>query len=112
MSSSSSRKIAPSITILGAIAACADSPTRAQRSSNPFLATQRTPPAGVLLPFHLDTTLTSAACTHDITHDWVPQHQSWDKAAMDGFVTSRPAINANDALLAMSHYTRDDIPFY
>jgi len=25
-------------------------------------------PTGVLLPFHLDTSTTNAACTHDITH--------------------------------------------
>ncbi|MGA8044197.1 MAG: alkaline phosphatase family protein, partial [Terracidiphilus sp.] len=56
--------------------------------------------------------LTNAACTHDITHDWVPQHQSWDNGAMDGFVTSRVAINANDAVLAMGYYTRADLPFY
>src|SRR5215472_17163695 len=29
------------------------------------------PPIGALLPFHLDTSTTNAACTHDITHDWV-----------------------------------------
>src|ERR1700730_14471690 len=46
-------------------------------------------PVGKLLPFRLDTTTTNAACTHDITHDWVSQHQSWDNGAMDGFVTSR-----------------------
>ena len=70
------------------------------------------PPAGVLLPFHLDTSKTNAACTHDITHDWVPQHQSWDSDAMDGFVTSRLATNSNDAVLTMGYYTRADLPFY
>jgi phospholipase C len=35
---------------------------------------------GNLLPFHLDTSTTNAACTHDISHDWVPQHQSWTTA--------------------------------
>jgi len=35
------------------------------------------------LSFHLDTSTTNAACTHDITHDWVPQHQSWHDGAMD-----------------------------
>jgi phospholipase C len=69
-------------------------------------------PIGSLLPFHLDTSTTNAACTHDITHDWVPQHQSWDKGAMDGFVSSRLAINANDAVLAMGYYTRADLPYY
>jgi phospholipase C len=68
-------------------------------------------PAGLLLPFHLDTLTTNAACTHDITHAWVPQHQSWNNGAMDGFVSSRLPIDANDAVLAMSYYTRADIPF-
>ena len=70
------------------------------------------PPAGVLLPFHLDTSKTNAACTHDITHDWVPQHQSWDNGAMDGSVTSRLPINTNDAVLTMGYYTCADPPFY
>jgi phospholipase C len=70
------------------------------------------PPMLKLLPFHLDTSKTNAACTHDITHDWVPQHQSWHNGAMDGFVTSRLAINSNDAVLSMGYYTRADIPYY
>ncbi|MBV9884926.1 MAG: phospholipase [Acidobacteria bacterium] len=70
------------------------------------------PPIGALLPFHLDTTTTNAACTHDITHDWVSQHQSWNSGAMDGFVTSRVAANANDAVLTMGYYNRQDIPYY
>ncbi len=69
-------------------------------------------PAGVLLPYHLDVTQTNAACTHDITHDWVPQHQSWNNGAMDGFVSSRIPINANDAVLAMGYYNRADLPYY
>jgi phospholipase C len=70
------------------------------------------PPVGTLLPLHLDTSKTNAACTHDITHAWLPQHQSWNNGAMDGFVTSRLASNANDAVLAMGYYTRTDLPFY
>jgi phospholipase C len=70
------------------------------------------PPVGTLQPFHLDTSTTNAACTHDITHDWVPQHQSWNNGLMNGFVNSRLAINANDAVLTMGYYTRDDLPFY
>jgi len=78
----------------------------------PDPANTTNPPAGVLLPFHLDSSKTNAACTHDITHDWVPQHQSWDSGAMDGFVTSRLATNSNDAVLAMGYQTRADLPFY
>ncbi|MFP5276895.1 MAG: phospholipase C [Acidobacteriota bacterium] len=69
-------------------------------------------PPGVLLPFHLNTAQENAACTHDITHDWIPQHQSWNNGAMNGFVTSRLPINAGDAALTMGYYTRADLPFY
>ena len=77
----------------------------------PDTANTTDPPIGTLLPFRLDTTTTNAACTHDITHDWVPQHQSWNNGAMNGFVTSRLSINANDASLTMGYYTRADLPF-
>jgi phospholipase C len=70
------------------------------------------PPVGQLLPFHLDTSMANATCTHDISHDWVPQHQSWDNGKMDGFVSSRLAINSNDAILSMGYYNRVDIPYY
>ena len=69
-------------------------------------------PVGALLPFHLDTSTANAACTHDITHDWVPQHQSWNNGAMDGFVSSRLPIDSNDAVLSMGYYTRADLPYY
>jgi phospholipase C len=69
-------------------------------------------PVGILLPFHLDTPTTNAACTPDITHDWVPQHESWNDGAMNGFVTSRLPINSNNATLAMGYYTRADLPYY
>src|ERR1700739_4202054 len=78
----------------------------------PDPANTRSSPVGTLLPFHLDTSQTNAACTHDISHDWVPQHQSWDSGRMDGFVTSRLPINANDAVLSMGYYTRADLPYY
>ena len=76
----------------------------------PDIANLTNPPIGKLQPFHLDTSTTNAACTHDITHAWVPQHQSWNNGAMDGFVNSRLPIDANDAVLTMGYYTRADIP--
>jgi phospholipase C len=85
-------------------------PSMAFRQPDP--ANTTISPVGTLLPFHLDTTTTNAACTHDINHAWVPQHQSWHSGAMDGFVSSRLAINANDAVLSMGYYTRADIPYY
>ena len=70
------------------------------------------PPSGYLLPFHLDTKKTNAACTHDISHDWVPQHQSWNNGKMDGFVQAHRAANQQDGTLTMGYYTRADLPFY
>jgi phospholipase C len=78
----------------------------------PYPGNTSNAPAGVLLPFHLDITKTNAACTHDISHDWVPQHQSWNNGAQDGFVTSRIPINATDAVMTMGYYTRADLPYY
>jgi len=78
----------------------------------PDSANTSIPPLRTLLPFHLDTSRVNAACTHDISHDWVPQHQSWDNGKMDGFVNSRLAIDSNDAVLTMGYYTRADIPYY
>jgi phospholipase C len=65
-------------------------------------ANTTTSPVGQLLPFHLDTSQANAACTHDISHDWVPQDQSWDNGKMDGFMSSRLSIDSNDALKALS----------
>jgi phospholipase C len=66
------------------------------------------PPVGTLLPFHLDANTINATCTHDITHDWVAQHKSWNNGAMNGFVTSR--LPTNDATLTMGYYNRPDLP--
>src|SRR5450631_4398475 len=78
----------------------------------PDPANTTTSPVEQLLPFHLDTSQANAACTHDISHDWVPQHQSWDNGKMDGFVSSRLSIDPNDAVLSMGYYTRADLPYY
>ena len=68
-------------------------------------------PAGVLLPWHLDTATMDAACTADISHEWNAQHASWNNGAMDRFVESRllPRVTGP---LTMGYYTRADLPFY
>src|SRR5207248_1716540 len=40
---------------------------------------------GHLFPFRLVEDA-GGECTHDVTHDWGPQHRSWNRGAMDGFV--------------------------
>jgi phospholipase C len=51
---------------------------------------------GELLPFHLETGGMPQRFP-DITHKWVPQHQSWDAGAMDGFVRAHLAFDGPDA---------------
>lgn len=67
---------------------------------------------GELLPFHLNTG-GMAQCFPDITHKWVPQHESWDGGEMDGFVRAHLAFDGPEAGPAtMGYYERADIPFY
>ncbi len=67
---------------------------------------------GQLLPFHLNTG-GKAQCFPDITHGWVPQHESWDGGEMDGFVRAHLAFDGPAAGPAtMGYYERADIPFY
>src|SRR3954453_19269205 len=41
---------------------------------------------GELLPFHLDTRQGAGQCVSDPTHDWGPQHRSFNGGRMDRFV--------------------------
>ena len=67
---------------------------------------------GHLLPFHLDSTK-QGECTHDLTHDWGPQHRSWHGGAMDSFVREHvKAEGAGDGALTMAYYRRSDLSYY
>ncbi len=67
---------------------------------------------GKLLPFHLESK-DVAQCFPDITHDWVPQHHSWDNGAMDNFVRAHLEVDGSQAGPAtMGYYEREDIPYY
>ncbi|HUA10719.1 MAG TPA: alkaline phosphatase family protein [Solirubrobacteraceae bacterium] len=67
---------------------------------------------GVLMPFHLQTN-GAPQCFPDITHQWGPQHESWDSGAMDGFIRAHLAVDGPKAGPAtMGYYERADIPFY
>lgn len=71
-------------------------------------------PTGVLLPFHLDTSTGIGACTTDLTHDWLPQHLSWNGGAMDGFVSTHTMeqYDGSAGLLTMGYYERSDLPYH
>jgi phospholipase C len=74
-------------------------------------------PAGFLFPFHADTHSSSAQMLPSTSHDWLPQHDSWNNGAMNGFVTARldKSIDSSDGAAAqysMAYFKRDDIPFH
>ncbi len=75
----------------------------------------RLPPAGRLLPFHLDTATSQAECTADLSHTWQAQHLCWNGGAMNGFVrthTSPRFEGPVNGVLTMGYYTRADLAFY
>jgi phospholipase C len=57
------------------------------------------------LPFHLDTSITSAQCVSDLDHSWGTTHSAWDNAKFDNWVPAKTA-------LTMGYYTRNDLPFH
>ncbi len=72
-------------------------------------------PKGRLLPFHLDTASTDAACTFDLSHAWPAQHACWSGGRMDAFVTTHTSADyegPENGVLTMGYYTRQDLPFY
>ena len=60
---------------------------------------------GYLLPFHLDTTTTSAQATPGLDHSWTTQHDAWNNGKMDGWVAAKGEMT-------MGYYTAEDIPFH
>ncbi len=88
------------------------------RSAIPGVFKQPDPknPDGYLYPFHADTHSTSAQALPSTSHDWDPQHDSWNNGAMNGFVTARMNSRIDDydgidAQYSMAYFKRDDIPF-
>jgi phospholipase C len=69
-------------------------------------------PSGAVLPFHLDTATTNAACTNDITHDWAPQHRAWNGGSMDGWATVHASVDGVDGGVTLGYYTRADLAYY
>jgi len=61
--------------------------------------------AGSVLPFHLDTTTTSAQCVGDLAHDWNTTHQAWNGGVGDSWVPAKGEMT-------MGYYTRADIPYH
>lgn len=67
---------------------------------------------GYELPFHLDTSTTSAQKLHDLSHEWSAQHATYNGGAMDSWVPAHRAVNGPNGPLTMGYYSRADIPFH
>lgn len=83
--------------------------------AQPDVANTTRTPVGVQLPFHLDTATGFGECTRDLSHDWLPQHESWNGGLMDSFVsthTSSAVDGPEFGLLTMGYYTRADLPYH
>jgi phospholipase C len=71
-------------------------------------------PRKKLLPFHLNPAI-GESCTNDLTHNWGPQHESWNHGKMNRWVkthTARANEGNPDGAMTMGYYTRRDIPFH
>ncbi|MGH9092283.1 MAG: phospholipase C, partial [Acidimicrobiales bacterium] len=83
--------------------------------SQPYPANTTRAPHGRLLPYRLDTSTDIAACTHDLSHSWLPQHQCRAGGSMDAFVRvhTEPSVDGPEyGVLTMGYYTRADLPYY
>jgi len=69
-------------------------------------------PGRVILPFRLDTARTNAQRIRDLDHEWIAQHASWNRGAMDGWIAAHRAANGERAPMTMGYFTRTDLPFY
>jgi phospholipase C len=69
-------------------------------------------PTGHVLPFRLDTLTTSGQRTHDLSHAWGAQHASWNKGAMDQWISAHRVTDGDRAPMTMGYLTRADLPFY
>jgi phospholipase C len=68
-----------------------------------------------LLPFHLDTKSGIGECTHDLIHDWLPQHLCRGKGDNGAFVATHTMAQyegPEQGTVTMGYHTRSDIPFY
>jgi phospholipase C len=67
---------------------------------------------GTLLPWHL-TTGGGPRCIADITHDWGPQHGSWNGGRMNRWVREHLAVDGRAAgVETMGYFDRADLSTY
>lgn len=68
-------------------------------------------PDGYILPFHLDTSTSSAQRIPSTSHEWHVQHDSCNGGRMDGWLQAHRKADSVNGPFVMGYYNRADIPF-
>jgi phospholipase C len=69
-------------------------------------------PDAYLMPYHLDSTTSSAQYVPSLSHAWQVQHESWNNGNMDGWLRAHIASDsAASGPFTMGYYNSTDIPF-
>jgi phospholipase C len=68
-------------------------------------------PDGYMLPFHLDTRISSAQKIPSTDHGWDCQHWAWDEGKMDQWLPAHRESDGVNGPYCMGYYKREDIPF-
>ncbi|MCE9544059.1 MAG: phospholipase, partial [Planctomycetia bacterium] len=68
-------------------------------------------PEGYMLPFHLDTSSSSAQKIPSTSHAWSVQHESCNGGKMDRWLPAHRRADGVNGPYVMGYHTRADIPF-
>jgi len=68
-------------------------------------------PDGYMLPFHLDTHVSSAQKIPSTSHAWEVQHDAWNGGKMDRWLPAHRKADGVKGPYVMGYYKRADIPF-
>jgi phospholipase C len=69
-------------------------------------------PDGYELPFHLDTTTSSAQSIPSTSHAWSVQHEAWNNGLNNNWLPAHTAADGANAPYVMGYHNRADIPFH
>jgi phospholipase C len=88
-----------------------DAMTLARTGRSVFYQPDPQHPDGYTLPFHLNTSTSSAQAIPSTNHAWGVQHRAWNNGAMDNWLPAHRAADGANGPFTMGYYTQEDIPF-
>ena len=78
--------------------------------------TQKLDPAGVTIPYRIDTTrgpIGVGECINDPGHQWIQEHGSWNNGNNNGWLsTQSQSVSQANTPAVMGYYARADIPIH